>query len=68
LSNDDISGIFKVFQDTSSQQAQTERVIAIQLTGSFDLSMCAFDFLFMEELDRVRWAAWRSVRLHDSRA
>ena len=48
-----IARLIQVFQDTSSQQAQTERVIAIGVTGGFDFGMLAFDLLFVEELDRV---------------
>jgi len=53
LSNDNISRFFKIFQDTSSQQAQTERVIAIGSAGNFDLGVWAFDSLCLEELDRI---------------
>src|SRR5687768_17083714 len=53
LSNDDVGGVFKVFQDTSSQQAQAERMITIWRAGGFDFGMCSFDFLFAEELDHI---------------
>ena len=55
LRNDDVGRVFKVFQDTPSQQAQTERVITIRDAGGFDFSMCAFDFLFVEKFDCILW-------------